>query len=97
MGHGVSMIAGLVLALAAGLLARSAFSFGRPSVVVALLAGLAGMVAGAPVAHAISGEHEFHAFRPESFLSALVGAVVILWVYRRLRQGAHRGAPRIFF
>lgn len=90
------MIAGLLLALIAGLLARAAFRRGPPSIPVALLAGVAGTVVGSPVAHAVSGEHEFHAFRPESFIAAIGGAVVLLWLQRRVVHRADPDDRRIF-
>lgn len=90
------MIAGLLLSLIAGLLARFAFRRGRPGIVAAMLAGMVGAVFGSPVVHQISGEHEFHAFRPESFIAAIGGAIVLLWIHRRVRERGHPGDRRLF-
>ncbi len=85
------MTAGLLTALIAGLVARAMFTRERPGIFLALLAGFIGALVGSPIAHRLSGEHGFHAFQPESFIAALTGAVILLWLQQRL---CRRGRPR---
>ncbi|UTI63354.1 GlsB/YeaQ/YmgE family stress response membrane protein [Paraconexibacter antarcticus] len=95
-GHGAAVLAGLAIALIAGLSARWLLRVPRPGIVVAAACGVVGMVIGAPIVHAISGEHEFHAFRPESFIAALLTALVLLLLYRRISRRPDAGERRLF-
>lgn len=92
----LSMMLGLVIAACAGLAARELFQRGRPGVAVALVAGLMGTVAGSPVAHMVSGDHEFHAFRPESFIAGFLGAILLLALYRGTQERTRGSEPRLF-
>lgn len=68
----------------------------RPPWPLALVAGILGTVAGAPVAHRISGTHEFHAFQPESFIAGLSGALILLMVIRFVKRRVGPSEPRLF-
>lgn len=90
------MVTGMALALLAGLLARGCVRGGRPGVAVSLAAGLIGAILGSPAVHALSGEHEFHAFRPESFIAALVGSWLLLSLYTAIRGRSQPSERRLF-
>lgn len=90
------MVAGLILATLAGLTARLMLPAPRAPFLLAVAAGVIGMVVGSPVAHRISGGHEFHAFKPESFIAGLVGALVILSVTRIITRRFAPDDRRLF-
>jgi uncharacterized membrane protein YeaQ/YmgE (transglycosylase-associated protein family) len=90
------MLIGLIYALLAGLVARSVFRVPRPPFALALAAGVAGTVVGAPIAHRISGEHEFHAFQPESFIAGIIGAFVVLSIVRLVARRVSSSDDRLF-
>lgn len=90
------MLVGLILAILAGLTARSVVPSPRPPVLAAAAAGVTGMIVGAPVAHRISGGHEFHAFQPESFIAGFVGALLILFLVRGITQKLAPDDRRLF-
>lgn len=88
---------GLIYAVIAGLLARETQGRQKPNVAIAVLAGILGTVVGAWLVHRIGGSHQFHAFRPESFVAGLGAAIVILFAYRLVRGRLHPDQRRIFF
>lgn len=91
------VLEGLLIALVAGLCARLAVPEPRPGILAATVCGVLGMIIGAPVAHAVSGEHEFHAFRPESFLAAALAALLLLLLFRRVRRRPDAAERRLFY
>ncbi|MTD47419.1 hypothetical protein GKE82_25470 [Conexibacter sp. W3-3-2] len=76
------VLAGILIAALAGLFARLMVPEPKPPRAAAVLAGFLGMLSGAPIAHKISADHEFHAFRPESTIAAVAGAYVLLVLLR---------------
>lgn len=97
MRHAWFVPEGLIYALVAGVLARAVLGHHRPGVAVAVMAGVFGTLAGAPVAHAVSGDHEFHAFQPESLIAGFGGAIVLLVFYRVVRSRLAPSERHIFF
>ncbi len=82
-----SFIWWLVIGLIAGALARLIMP-GKDtmSLLATLLLGVAGSILGGLVSWAIWGTEETTGFRPAGLLLSLIGAIILLWVWRAVKS-----------
>lgn len=78
------MLQALPWALASGFLARALLSGTKPGPLLTVLAGTGGCFIAFFVGHQLLSLHEFHLFKPESLIPAVIASVVILLAARRL-------------
>lgn len=81
----LSFIWWLIIGLIAGALARLIMP-GRDAmgIIATMILGIVGSVLGGLVSWAIWGA-ETEGFRPAGLLLSIVGAIIVLWIYRMMR------------
>jgi uncharacterized membrane protein YeaQ/YmgE (transglycosylase-associated protein family) len=82
-----SFIWWLIIGLVAGALARLIMP-GKDTMglLATLLLGVAGSILGGLVSWAIWGAEETTGFRPAGLLLSLIGAILLLWVWRMVKS-----------
>jgi uncharacterized membrane protein YeaQ/YmgE (transglycosylase-associated protein family) len=82
----LSFIGWLVIGLIAGALARLIMPGRDPMGVIAtILLGIVGSILGGLVSWAIWGS-ETTGFRPAGLILSVLGAVIVLWIYRMMKS-----------
>jgi uncharacterized membrane protein YeaQ/YmgE (transglycosylase-associated protein family) len=83
----LSIIWFLIIGLVAGALARLIMP-GKDtmSIWATMLLGVVGSVLGGLVSWAIWGAEHSNSFQPSGLLMSIVGAVLVLWLYRMVRS-----------
>ena len=78
----------LIIGLIAGALARLIMPGRDPMGIIAtILLGIVGSILGGLVSWAIWGADETgRGFRPASLLLSIVGAIIVLWIWRMMRS-----------
>jgi uncharacterized membrane protein YeaQ/YmgE (transglycosylase-associated protein family) len=93
----MGIIAFLVLGLLAGLIAKAVLPGEDPGgIIVTMLIGVAGALVGGFLAAALFNAHPLDEFFDIStWVTAIVGSVILLAVYRMVVSGRHGGGRRI--
>ena len=82
----LNFIAWLIVGLIAGALARLIMPGRDPMGIIAtILLGIVGSIVGGLVSWAIWGADE-RGFQPAGILLSILGAIVVLWIWRMLRS-----------
>jgi len=89
----MGIIAFLILGLIAGMIAKAILPGEDPGgVLITMVIGVVGALIGGFLAAAIFGAHPLDEFFDIStWLTAIVGAVLLLWVWRKFARGSHAG------
>lgn len=82
-----SFIWWLIIGLIAGALARLIMP-GRDAMglIATMLLGIVGSILGGLVSWAIWGADQTGGFRPAGLLLSIIGAVIVLWIWRMMRS-----------
>lgn len=91
-GMSVSYIAWIILGLIAGAVAKAILPGDDPGgIIVTILIGIVGAFVGGFLGNVVTGVG-LNGFSPWSILLAIIGSLVLLWVYRMMtRSRAMRG------
>jgi uncharacterized membrane protein YeaQ/YmgE (transglycosylase-associated protein family) len=82
----LNFIAWLIVGLIAGALARLIMPGRDPMGIIAtILLGIVGSIVGGLVSWAIWGSQE-QGFQPAGILLSIIGAIVVLWIWRMVRS-----------
>lgn len=84
----LSFIAWLIVGLIAGALARLIMPGRDPmGIVMTMILGIVGSILGGLVSWAIWGpETEGGGFQPAGLLLSILGAIIVLWIYRMIKS-----------
>ena len=83
----LNFIAWLIVGLIAGALARLIMPGRDPMGIIAtILLGIVGSIIGGLVSWAIWGADERGGFQPAGVLLSILGAIIVLWIWRMLRS-----------
>jgi len=83
----LNFIAWLIVGLIAGALARLIMPGRDPMGIIAtILLGIVGSIIGGLVSWAIWGANERGGFQPAGLLLSILGAIIVLWIWRMLRS-----------
>ncbi len=83
----MNFIIWLIVGLIAGALARLIMPGRDPMGIIAtILLGIVGSIIGGLVSWAIWGADERGGFQPAGLLLSILGAIVVLWIWRMLRS-----------
>jgi uncharacterized membrane protein YeaQ/YmgE (transglycosylase-associated protein family) len=90
----MGIIAWIVLGLLAGIIAKAVMPGPDPGgIIVTTLIGIGGAIVGGLIAAAVFGAHPVdNFFDLSTWVTAIVGAVILLWIYRlatRRGSGGH--------
>jgi uncharacterized membrane protein YeaQ/YmgE (transglycosylase-associated protein family) len=93
----VGIIAFLILGLLAGIIAKAVLPGKDPGgVLVTMLIGVAGALIGGFLAAALFDTHPLDDFFDVStWLTAIIGSIILLVVYRMIVGGRHGGGRRV--
>jgi uncharacterized membrane protein YeaQ/YmgE (transglycosylase-associated protein family) len=89
----IGIIAFIILGLIAGYIARAIVPGANPGgIIITCLVGIAGALIGGFLASAIFDAHPLDDFFDIStWLTAIVGSVILLWIYRAVAGSGNRG------
>jgi uncharacterized membrane protein YeaQ/YmgE (transglycosylase-associated protein family) len=93
----MGIIAFLILGLLAGIIAKAMLPGEDPGgIIVTMLIGVAGALIGGFLAAALFGAHPLDEFFDIStWITAIIGSIVLLVVYRMIVSGRHGGGRRV--
>ncbi len=93
----MGIIAFLILGLLAGIIAKAMLPGEDPGgIIVTMLIGVAGALIGGFVAAALFDAHPLDEFFDIStWITAIIGSIVLLVVYRMIVSGRHGGGRRV--
>lgn len=83
----LNVLEALLWSIGIGFLARSLIPWSRPQPrpgpLITVAAGFGGCLLGFVVGHELLQNHDFHLFKPESLIPAVIGSAIILIAIRR--------------
>lgn len=86
------MLEALLWSIGIGFVARSLLPWSRPELrpgpLITVAAGFGGCLLGFLVGHELLRNHEFHLFKPESLIPAVIFSAIILLAIRRALRSA---------
>ena len=93
----MGIIAFLILGLLAGIIAKAMLPGEDPGgIIVTMLIGVAGALIGGFLTAALFGAHPLDEFFDIStWITAIIGSIVLLVVYRMIVSGRHGGGRRV--